>query len=138
MLQAEAHHRGHAVQEQINADAKASALAPHTPSGKFQANAAWATCWAIAHNLTRAAGHLAAGHPAGFHARATTPTIRATLISAPARTASRARHIILHGPQTGSTATLSPNFTKESRPAGPPRPDPTRPSPRTGPTGQQS
>lgn len=39
MLQAEAHHRAHAVLEQVNADAKASALA-HAPSGKFQANAA--------------------------------------------------------------------------------------------------
>lgn len=97
MLQAEAHHRAHAVLEQVNADAKASALA-HAPSGSFQANAAWATCWAIAHNLTRAAGHLASGHPDGFHARATTPTIRATLIHVPARTATRSRRLLLHGP----------------------------------------
>jgi len=97
LLQAEAHHRAHAVMEQVNADAKASALA-HAPSGSFQANAAWATCWAIAHNLTRAAGHLASGHPQGFYARATTPTIRATLINVPARTATRARRTVLHGP----------------------------------------
>jgi hypothetical protein len=98
MLQAEAHHRAHAVQEQINADAKASALA-HAPSGIFQANAAWATCWAIAHNLTRAAGHLASGNHDGYHARATTPTIRATLINVPARTAKKSRRIVLHGPR---------------------------------------
>ncbi|MGH3998668.1 MAG: hypothetical protein ACRDTJ_14545, partial [Pseudonocardiaceae bacterium] len=35
--------------------AAASALA-HLPSGSFSANAAWAVLWAIAHNLTRAAG----------------------------------------------------------------------------------
>jgi hypothetical protein len=97
MLQAESQHRAHAVLEQVNADAKASALA-HAPSGKFQANAAWATCWAIAHNLTRAAGHLASADHNGFHARATTPTIRATLIHVPARTATRSRRLVLHGP----------------------------------------
>ena len=49
---------GHAVVEQLIADAKNSALA-HLPSASFAANAAWATCWAIAHNLTRATGALA-------------------------------------------------------------------------------
>jgi hypothetical protein len=39
MLQAETEHRGHAVIEQVIADAKASALA-HLPSASFQANAA--------------------------------------------------------------------------------------------------
>ena len=58
MLQAEAQHRGHAIVEQVIADAAGSALA-HLPSGSFQANAAWAVFWAIAHNLTRAAGVLA-------------------------------------------------------------------------------
>lgn len=104
MLQAEAHHRAHAVLEQLNADAKTSALA-HAPSGSFQANAAWATCWAIAHNLTRAAGHLASPDHNGFHARATTPTIRATLINVPARTATRSRRIILHAPTNWPHAT---------------------------------
>jgi hypothetical protein len=45
MLQAEAQHRGHAVVEQVIADAKNSALA-HLPSASFCANAAWATLWA--------------------------------------------------------------------------------------------
>ena len=58
MLQAETQHRGHAIVEQVIADAAASALA-HLPSGSFNANAAWAVLWAIAHNLTRAAGVLA-------------------------------------------------------------------------------
>jgi hypothetical protein len=94
MLQAEAQHRGHAVIEQVIADAKASALA-HLPSASFQANAAWATLWAIAHNLTRAAGVLASP----FHARATTATIRAHLINVPARLARTARRLKLHLPR---------------------------------------
>jgi hypothetical protein len=74
MLQAEAQHRQHAVQEQVNAEAKAKAKAlAHLPSGSFQANAGWATLWAIAHNLTHTTGVLASG----FHARAATATIRA-------------------------------------------------------------
>lgn len=94
MLQAEAQHRDHAIVEQVIADAAASALA-HMPSGSFNANAAWTVLWAIAHNLTRAAGTLAST----FHARATTSTIRAHLINVPARTARRARRLTLHLPQ---------------------------------------
>lgn len=94
MLAAEAQHRAHAVIEQVIADAAASALA-HLPSGWFPANAAWAVLWAIAHNLTRAAGALAGA----FHARATTATIRAHLINVPARLARRARRLTLHLPQ---------------------------------------
>ncbi|SRR6266498_3484511 len=93
-LQAETHHRGHAVVEQVIADGKASALA-HLPSASFQANAAWAVLWAIAHNLTRAAGVLASP----FHAKATTATIRAHLVNAPARLARRARRLTLHLPE---------------------------------------
>lgn len=94
MLQAESQHRGHAIIEQLIADAAASALA-HLPSGSFPANAAWAVLWAIAHNLTRAAGALAGV----FHARATTATIRAHLINVPARLARRARRLTLHLPE---------------------------------------
>jgi hypothetical protein len=94
MLQAESQHRGHAIIEQIIADAAASALA-HLPCGSFPANAAWAVLWAIAHNLTRAAGALASA----FHARATTTTIRAHLINIPARLARSARRLTLHLPQ---------------------------------------
>jgi Transposase DDE domain group 1 len=94
MLQAESQHRGHAIIEQVIADATASALA-HLPSGSFNANAAWAVLWAIAHNLTRAAGGLAGT----YHARATTATIRAHLINVPARVAHSARRITLHLPQ---------------------------------------
>jgi hypothetical protein len=94
MLQAESQHRGHAIIEQVIADAAASALA-HLPSAAFQANAAWTVLWAIAHNLTRAAGSLAGA----FHARATTATIRAHLINVPARIARSARRIRLHLPE---------------------------------------
>jgi hypothetical protein len=94
MLQAESQHRDHAIIEQVIADAAASALA-HLPSGSFQANAAWAVLWAIAHNLTRAAGALASA----FHARATTATIRAHLINIPARLARSARRLTLHMPE---------------------------------------
>ncbi len=93
-LQAESQHRGHAIVEQLIADGAASALA-HLPSGVFPANAAWAVLWAIAHNLTRAAGALAGA----FHARATTATIRAHLINVPARPARSARRLTLHLPQ---------------------------------------
>jgi DDE family transposase len=93
MLQAEGQHRDHAIVEQLIADAAASALA-HLPSGSFTANAAWAVLWAIAHNLTRAAG-VRAGT---FHARATTATIRAHLINVPARLARSARRLTLHLP----------------------------------------
>jgi hypothetical protein len=95
MLQAEGFHRDHAVIEQVIADAAASALA-HLPCGSFTANAAWAVLWAIAHNLTRAAGVLAGA----FHARATTATIRAHLITVPARLARSARRLTLHLPES--------------------------------------
>jgi Transposase DDE domain group 1 len=94
MPQAEAQHRGHAIIEQVIADAAGSALA-HLPSGVFTANAAWSVLWAIAHNLTRAAGTLAGA----VHARATTATIRAHLINVPGRLARSARRLTMHLPE---------------------------------------
>jgi Transposase DDE domain group 1/Bacterial regulatory proteins, tetR family len=94
MLQAEGQHRDHAIVEQVIADAAASALA-HLPSGAFNANAAASVLWAIAHNLTRAAGTLAGP----LHARATTATIRTHLINVPARVARSARRVTLHLPK---------------------------------------
>ena len=93
MLQAEHCHRGHAIVEQVIADLKHGPLA-HLPSGSFTANGAWLVCAAMAFNLTRAAGCLASA----FHAKATTGTIRAQLITIPARIASSARRIVLHLP----------------------------------------
>jgi hypothetical protein len=93
MLDAESAHRGHAIVEQVIADLKNGPLA-HLPSGKFNANAAWVVCAAIAFNLTRAVGSLA-GSP---HAKATTATIRARLITIPARVSRSARRQKLHLP----------------------------------------
>ena len=87
-------HRRHAVIEQVFSDLEAGPLG-HLPSGKFQANAAWLTLAAIAHNLTRAAGTLADR----FHAKATGATMRRTLINIPARIATSARRIHLHLPE---------------------------------------
>ncbi len=94
MLAAEKTHRQYAVIEQVNADLKAGPLA-HLPSGSFAANSAWLVLAAIAFNLTRAAGALAST----FHARATTGTIRAQLISVPVRLARSARRLRLHLPR---------------------------------------
>jgi hypothetical protein len=95
LVPAEADHRRHAVIEQVIADGKAGPLA-HLPSGHFQANAAWLTCWAITHNLLRAAGSLASV----FHTTATTATLRAHLIAVPARLARSARcYLTVHLPR---------------------------------------
>ena len=94
MLAAEATHRDHAIVEQVIAELKNGPLA-HLPSGVFTANAAWLSCAAIAHNLTRAAGTLAGGH----HSRARASTLRAQLITTPARVAHSAHRQTLHLPR---------------------------------------
>jgi hypothetical protein len=87
-------HRRHAIIENVHADLKASALA-HLPSGVFTANAAWLVCAVMAFNLTRAAATLT---KAATLAKATTATIRRTLINVPARIATSARRLRLHLP----------------------------------------
>ena len=87
-------HRGHAIIEQVHADLKNSALA-HLPSGRFTANSAWLVLATMAFNLTRAAATLTGTRLA----KATTATIRRTLISVPARIASSARRLTLHLPR---------------------------------------
>ena len=95
LVQAEAQHRDHALVEQVFADLTSGPLA-HLPSGSFAANAAWLTCAAISHNLTRAAGALAGP----FHARARGATIRRHLITVAARISRHGRgHITLHLPE---------------------------------------
>jgi len=95
MLQAEEHHRGHAIIEQVFADLAGGPLA-HLPSGSFPANAAWLACAAIAHNLLRAAGALASL----TYARARGATLRRDLIDIAARTARHGRgQITLHLPE---------------------------------------
>jgi hypothetical protein len=49
----------------------------HLPSGRFAANNAWPACAAIAHNLTRATGHLAGPR----YATARGATIRTRIIN---------------------------------------------------------
>src|SRR3954453_8592170 len=93
MVQAEHCHRGHAIVEQVIADLKQGPIA-HLPSGSFTANGAWLVCAAMAFNLTRAVGCLASP----FHAKGTTGTVRAQLITVPARIATSARRIVLHLP----------------------------------------
>ncbi len=94
LVQAEKHHRGHAIIEQVHADLRSGPLA-HLPSGSFAANSAWLVLAAIAFNLTRAAGCLAST----FHAKATTGTIRTQLINIPTRLARSARRLRLHLPE---------------------------------------
>jgi len=95
LVQAEAHHRDHAVVEQVFADITSGPLA-HLPSGKFTANAAWLSIAAMAHNLVRAAGALASLP----FAKARGATIRRDLIAVAARTARHGRgHLALHLPE---------------------------------------
>jgi hypothetical protein len=93
LVQAEAQHRGHAVIEQVFAELIDGPLA-HLPSGRFDANNAWLTCIAIAHNLTRAAATLAGRR----YATARPATIRRHLINLAGRTARHARGITIHLP----------------------------------------
>ena len=108
-------HRGHAIIEQVHADLKDSALA-HLPSGRFNANAAWLVAAVMAFNLTRAAATITG--PA--LAKARTATIRATLITVPARIASSARRLTLHLPRNwpweSAWNTLFNNLSRHNTP----------------------
>jgi hypothetical protein len=95
MIQAEEHHRDHAIIEQVFADWNDGPLA-HLPSGSFRANAAWLACAAISTNLLRAAGSLASL----AYAKAHGATLRRDLIDIAARTARHGRgHLTLHLPE---------------------------------------
>ncbi len=76
MIQAEEHHRDHAIIEQVFADWNDGPLA-HLPSGSFAANAAWLACAAISCNLLRAAQRRH-GQPRLRRARAAPPPCAAT------------------------------------------------------------
>ena len=75
-------HRQHAIIETVFADLIDGPLA-HIPSGRFGANSAWVLCAAIAHNLLRAVGVLAADR----YTRARGSTLRRTIVNVPARLA---------------------------------------------------
>jgi hypothetical protein len=87
-------HRRHAIIETTFADLIDGPLA-HLPSGRFAANAAWALCAAITHNLLRAAGSLAGS----TQAVARGATLRRTLVNVPARLAQPQRRTVLHLPE---------------------------------------
>jgi Transposase DDE domain group 1 len=91
--QADITHRQHAIIETVLSDVIDGPLA-HLPSGQFAANAAWAICTAITHNLLRAAGTLAGDR----HAVARGATLRRHLIAVPARLARPQRRPVLHLP----------------------------------------
>jgi hypothetical protein len=94
-IQAEGHHRDHAIVEQAFADWYDGPLA-HLPSGSFNANAAWLVIAAMAQNLVRAAGTLSGP----LHAKSRAATIRRDLIAVAARTARHGRgHLVLHLPE---------------------------------------
>jgi hypothetical protein len=95
LTQAESHHRGHAIIEQVFADLIDGPLA-HLPSSHFPANAAWLQLAVTAHALTRALGTLASTR----HAVARGATIRTELICLAARPARSGRDTITwHLPQ---------------------------------------
>jgi hypothetical protein len=94
LVQAEQHHRGHAIIEQVFAELIDGPLA-HLPSGRFDANHAWLTLTAIAHNLTRAAATLAGDR----YAHARPATIRRHLVNVAGRIARHARAVTIHLPQ---------------------------------------
>jgi hypothetical protein len=89
LTQAESHHRGHAVIEQVFADLIEGTLA-HLPSASFTANAAWLQLAVTAHALTRALGTLASAR----HAVARGATIRTELIHLAGRPARSGRNTI--------------------------------------------
>lgn len=93
LTQAESHHRGHAVIEQVFADLIDGPLA-HLPSAAFPANAAWLQLAVTVHALTRTLGTLASAR----HAHGA--TIGTGLICVAGRPARSQRdHITWHLPQ---------------------------------------
>ena len=96
-------HRQHAIIETVFADLIDGPLA-HIPSGRFGANSAWVLCAAIAHNLLRAAGVLAADR----HTRARGSTLRRTIVNIPAAWPARNADRSCTYPPTGPGHRLRP------------------------------
>lgn len=91
MIEADQHHRDHALVEQVIAELKDGPLA-HLPSGKYPANAAWVAHAVIAFNLARATAVAAAMRTARW------ATLRTRIINIPARIAATGRRLVLHLP----------------------------------------
>jgi hypothetical protein len=92
-VEADLTHRRHAIVETVFADLIDGPLA-HLPSGRFNANSAWALCAMITHNLLRAAGTLTSPS----HAVARGATLRRQIVNVPARIARPQRRRVLHLP----------------------------------------
>jgi hypothetical protein len=115
--QADITHRRHAIIETVLSDLIDGPLA-HLPSGRFPANAAWAICAGMTHNLLRAAGTLAGGKLAVARGA----TLRRQIVAVPARPARPqgrpALHLPAHWPWARPWETLWNNVFPTA--AGPP------------------
>jgi hypothetical protein len=109
-VEADEHHRDHAIIEQVIAELKAGALA-HLPSGKKTANSAWLAHTIMAFNLARATAVLAAGR----HAKTRWVTIREQLINVPGRVATSGRRTTLHLPNDWAWANGWKNLDTQAR-----------------------
>jgi hypothetical protein len=92
-VEADLTHRRHAIIETVFADLIDGPLA-HLPSGRFNANSAWAICAMITHNLLRAADTLDPHQPAPARGA----TLRRQIVHVPARLARPQRRPVLHLP----------------------------------------
>jgi hypothetical protein len=115
-VDADVHHRGHAIVEQVIAELKAGPLA-HLPSGKFSANAAWLAFAVMAFNIARAAAHGAGTGTARM------ATMLRTVITVPGRLAATGRRVLMHLPASWPWAQAWTNLWDTA--TGPP---PTAPS----------
>ena len=95
-VEADRYHRHHAVCELTIRDLKGSAGLAHLPSGRFAANAAWLTCAALAHNMTRWMTLLGRTQPPRKLVYGS--TIRNRLFGIPGRLVNHSRHHILRLP----------------------------------------
>jgi hypothetical protein len=90
-VEADEHHRDHAIIEQVIAELKDGPLA-HLPSGSYTANAAWVACAVIAFNIARATAVAAHMRTARW------ATLRTRILNIPARIATTGRRSLLHLP----------------------------------------
>jgi hypothetical protein len=93
LIELDAEHRHHAVVELAIRDLKNEGMT-RCPSGKFQANAAWAALATIAHNMLRWIAILGEDHDGLVVAK----TVRRHLIQLPGRITRSARRVTLHLP----------------------------------------
>ena len=115
-VEADQHHRDHALVEQVIAELKDGPLA-HLPSGKYAANAAWVAHAVIAFNIARASAVAAAMRTARW------ATVRTQIITIPARIASTSRRLVLHLPAHWPWATAWESLWSTA--TGPPAPETT-------------